>query len=1615
LQPNDRARIIRLLWDMVCIDPAFISVGQRARLTRNIVDLLRKKKALRTATPSLVLPWRPIVEILRTTHGRNPTDATYVGVRELQTHGSECVRNGVVVSTHPCCSLLTSSYCRRLGLLLRKARSFFPPESSMEIWDEFVHRLSLDAMRGSAVNILSASLPTHSGTDHSAWADQAFTLWFSNSPMREWDAAFFDIFNRLAKNQCGVMNFDAYLPTIFTRAMVLFRLPTNAGTGAGGGNNITPGRLSGVLRPSRDLYYQFGVIIAYCLGPQHPKLLELLPQFMKVCHNYLHPSNNGSWGPCIAQMMLSLCENVAERLNLERTGEATTPESCWLTEGYLSELVQCLREPLFLGLFSKSPMIAWAARAATKVLAALEPQTILPPIVERMMPYMEVGTPHPQTLCACMSVIADCMPTLLDSERFPEGLALIPTLLMGTVEGLDQGDKLRTRTTLKLYCSVLSCAYLQPLSAEAAYTADESIAAISACLEEWSAEFIKRALKLVNHSVKPDKSDVGDHTLLRQALQLFFSNISPAMYAVVLKTVAEFTQCNLFHNALQPVGHVVEEAAAGLPAVALELLVPLACTKLGKDAGSSEEEQRCMLRVLSKAIKKAGAEILKYKDLISEIMARFGSDPEKKEVYKEAGMLLRCAVHGLATIYPMETCTLLAGKNIEISSWGQYSTAETVTVEWHVPSEDELSFAKSLVQATGAQALEVLGQTCSGTAEFLSKDARCCALQMLRSVLRTPLAWRLGREDETGENPVRAENGQSPLVLRSLPAGQNALAMTELHAAIGACLHTFAQHAMAELSNELDTLRALCKCINYWIGGHGDKGYNKKVHMLQHTKAMMANILDNSEKCRAWVIKRVEVQQLYRVYGHRPTMLFTPACEAILDDLLALGVHPYSTVRKLAQEAVDAALHEFPYRKAGIIRTMTAVLQRGAEALEKEEANGAIYFLTSHLIMPRLARDFKLLKAFVLGVCEQLGQKKPSLQLRVDRMFMSMLAQVCFPSIAAPAAADYSMGPDGEKSVSQALIDLAVAANTRNAESRRADYVDFVASMGKLVAKDSHWKQSLIAQTCMTFCANVTGIAPKAEIAVSMCQALSSNDYLARRLGVMTATVAVGLNQDMLEIQSVAVDEAVDHRAAYAQPPPKSAEEWASTTFLDDFDCGFNGPMPAGKLTRKSAGVGGGVDLELDGQGLSLLQDTDELQKVVDFMVTDHQSEDGNQAPGRAGAAEAFIGALYRKLPAVKAGFCITHAYMWDKFFRLGGLPLFKRVQPMLAALMRDEAGAVVGKRDKQAVAAEIVGGAVRGAKYWPYADVAALWEAELLPVMETVARHAAGEVLSDWRQAVMFATNRRDPRRVWWLTEWLTAHELRADTDTKQCVAVLGLTSALLESLGWRCGGLCAEQLRKLESVLAHPFKQVRVEVSAVVAMAIALGPAEAAAEVLPKLQALCTAPALADAPGFVDVEVDGVDEESAIRTLSNARETMLWTVARIIQKGPKGNPHAQGAALQLLPQVRVRPRAWRVAPPAARVVTPHAPPPVRGRSSRRMRTSTQNSARRPSAAPPPSPTSSSTPPPPPPCSSRWRPTAPRRRCGPAGDVLRSLRVLHSASRPAFCAKFVLYGHTAD
>ena len=250
----------------------------------------------------------------------------------------------------------------------------------------------------------------------------------------------------------------------------------------------------------------------------------------------------------------------------------------------------------------------------------------------------------------------------------------------------------------------------------------------------------------------------------------------------------------------------------------------------------------------------------------------------------------------------------------------------------------------------------------------------------------------------------------------------------------------------------------------------------------------------------------------------------------------------------------------------------------------------------------------------------------------------------------------------------------------------------------------------------------------------------------------------------------------------------------------------------------------------------ALLSDAAHLEKVLQWLVTDHREAD-EQGGGGGNLAALMAATRYphdvicgglragRRWPHAEShgvgghNFVLPNAQLFKGLAKhLGAARLLPSLLPPLLALVSGG-----GKRDAQAAAAEALSGFVRGAGAWSVADQLTLWRAVEGPLTASL-RACSVESLGDWQSALRFIAYQRDPRRLGWLLALLLRDARRAmvrasaeggnETSLAQANTLRFLAPVLLE-LGWRAAPLAEALLRAplLRAWSTHAYNQVREE----------------------------------------------------------------------------------------------------------------------------------------------------------------------------------------------------------
>ncbi|KAJ8365239.1 hypothetical protein SKAU_G00140700, partial [Synaphobranchus kaupii] len=404
---EDHVLFVKLLYELVTIPT--MEIGMMQGFTRLLVSLLKKKELL--SQDDLQLPWRPLYQL-------------YERILYSKTE-------------HLGLNWFPNSVEGALKMLVKSCRPYFPESSTQEMLDEWRPLLCpFDHTMQKAISYLELFLPTilppeqhHQG--FKLWFEELMELWVSVQNLPAWEGTLVNLFARLANDNIGYIDWDPYIPKIFTRFLRSLNLPV------GTSHLLVPRYLTNA--------YDIGHVVLWISsmlgGPSKEAQKQLSGLFNSIA-TFFHPSNNGRWLMKLMKLLQRLPTTVVRRLHRERYQCATwlpaVPESHRLTEHDVTEFVESMKQPVLLAMFSKTGSLD--AAQALQNLALVRPGLVIPPVLEKTYLAMETLT-EPHQLTATLSCMIGMARSLVRGGRqFPEGPTHVLPLLMRALPGVDPND-----------------------------------------------------------------------------------------------------------------------------------------------------------------------------------------------------------------------------------------------------------------------------------------------------------------------------------------------------------------------------------------------------------------------------------------------------------------------------------------------------------------------------------------------------------------------------------------------------------------------------------------------------------------------------------------------------------------------------------------------------------------------------------------------------------------------------------------------------------------------------------------------------------------------------------------------------------------------------------------------------------------------------------------------------------------------------------------------------------------------------------------------------------------------------------------------------------------------
>lgn len=407
---------------------------------------------------------------------------------------------------------------------------------------------------------------------------------------------------------------------IFTAILRLLEIPVGQATSPYS-SSVDAGAGMGVLlekdQRKNPVTHHIARCVIMSLSPAclttDDSILSSLEGLIQAVETFFHPSNSGAWSKTLAQLVYYLTDFFVMRWNRENSGEMDTVAERRLTSEVKQRFVLCLRDVVFMGIYSKSNTAMDLSLASLQRLAFLEPKLILPGALQRIYPSMQ-GLVEVHRTTSSLKSIMMLAPTMVVTRGFR---CHITTLLGLALPGIDANDLDKTLHTLSLIqtlanlvpfrdlaqvrhgSSLGSHIALEWVSSEAERLEREGadvhidydteltdeqeetvLMSSTAGFSDWLISFLGRIFTLLENipdstRVRSGSPEENVMNMLPAVFTPLFAALSPELYEVALQKVADFVGSHVIHQARDAMAFICNTLCKVDPHKGLKRLIPI--------------------------------------------------------------------------------------------------------------------------------------------------------------------------------------------------------------------------------------------------------------------------------------------------------------------------------------------------------------------------------------------------------------------------------------------------------------------------------------------------------------------------------------------------------------------------------------------------------------------------------------------------------------------------------------------------------------------------------------------------------------------------------------------------------------------------------------------------------------------------------------------------------------------------------------------------------------------------------------------------------------------------------------------------------------------------------
>ncbi|GAA94209.1 uncharacterized protein L969DRAFT_375946 [Mixia osmundae IAM 14324] len=494
--------------------------------------------------------------------------------------------------------------------------------------------------------------------------------------------------------------------------------------------------------------------------------LGALQKLIEALETYFHPSNQGTWTASLASFLDQLCAAFIKRWSQENKADCKTPVAWRLTEAIRDEFVNILRTVTLLIIFTRDMFAFVSAQNAVKLLAYLQPDLIIPSILERAYPALELLLESHRTTAMLVSLTCIAGP-LMNRTKYPSGALHVMPLLDLCIPGLDVNDPSKTFTTCQFLHNVFSNIVIddltrytdkgiaEPLPAFDPLTLlvghdpadrrqlttaelNRAIVESTAAFPDWITKFMKAALGLIDGLPEPGGKSgktggkIEENMIMGIAMLFdpFCSNLSDPMFDIAFDLFWRHVANSPRANSLRSIVAITQSFTRANPEKVLAVIVPhcVRQIRLEIEYGASSTRSTSSSSIidtdvafnwyaslLAAAMHMAGSALLAYEQDLVAIVQHMATSCFTERGYHLASRLLSGMLATLCAGYARDarmvnsdewrSAEFVAHSHLH---WGKLYKVEEVSVEWHVASQAEIDMCMRVLSAVYEPALQRL-------------------------------------------------------------------------------------------------------------------------------------------------------------------------------------------------------------------------------------------------------------------------------------------------------------------------------------------------------------------------------------------------------------------------------------------------------------------------------------------------------------------------------------------------------------------------------------------------------------------------------------------------------------------------------------------------------------------------------------------------------------------------------------------------------------------------------------------------------------------------------------------------------------------------------------------